>query len=107
MQRVTLVRYATKPAHTAENARLSRAVFEDVRRMAPAGVAYALFQTGDDFVHLFVNAQDDSADALVELPSFKAYQAGVMDRCVAPPEVTRIAMEMIEAYGLPRAMAKA
>lgn len=52
------------------------------------------------FAHLFVNlAQDDSAQ-LTELPSFKAYQAGIADRCVTPPQVSRLGLELIESYGL-------
>ena len=35
MQRVTVVRYTTKPDHTAENEALSRAVFAQLRSAPP------------------------------------------------------------------------
>lgn len=44
-------------------------------------------------------AQDDSAQ-LTELPSFKAYQAGIADRCVTPPQVIQLGLELIEFNGL-------
>jgi len=40
MQRVTLVRYTTKPERAAENEALSRAVFAQLRSAPPEGVAY-------------------------------------------------------------------
>ena len=39
MQRVTLVRYTTKPDRAAENEALSRAVFAQLRTAPPEGVA--------------------------------------------------------------------
>jgi quinol monooxygenase YgiN len=102
MQRVTLVRYATKPGRAAENEALSRAIFTELRAQAPGDVAYALFKGRDGvtFVHLFVNASADDAAALADLPAFKAYQAEIADRCVSPPEVIRLGLDLIESYGL-------
>lgn len=100
MQRVTMVRYAVKTDRAAENEALSRAVFEELRATAPRGVGYGLFRNGDDFVHLFVNLRDDSSDAVTELASFKAYQAGLLDRCVTPPQPTRLSLEHLDSYGL-------
>src|SRR3954465_4235403 len=97
MQRVTMVRYTTKPEHGAENEALSRAVFAEARAAAPEGVAYALYRDGDDFVHLFANLREDNSDAITELPSFKAFQAGIADRCVAPPQPMRLSLSLIEA----------
>ena len=102
MQRVTLVTYETKPGRAAENEALSQAVFDELRARAPGEVAYGLFKAPDGvtFAHLFVNfAQDDSA-AITELPSFKAYQAGIADRCVTPPQVTRLSLNLVDSYGL-------
>ncbi len=53
MQRVTLVRYTTKPDRAAENEALSRAVFTQLHSAPPAGIAYALFRDGNEFVHVF------------------------------------------------------
>jgi hypothetical protein len=102
MQRVTLVRYATKPDRAAENEALSRAVFAELRKTAPEHVAYALFRDGVEFVHLFVNTAADDSSAVTELPTFKAYAKDVGARCKTPPQPTRISIELLESYGFPR-----
>jgi len=100
MQRVTLVRYTAKSDRAAENEALSRAVFAELKTTAPAQVSYALFRNGLDFVHLFVNTASEDASALVELDSFKTYSEGIADRCEAPPEISRLALTLLESYGL-------
>lgn len=102
MQRVTLVTYEVKPERAAENEALSLAVFKELRATAPDEVAYGLFKGADGltFVHLFVNLAEDDSAAITELPSFKAYQAGILDRCASPPQATRFALNLIESYGL-------
>ncbi|QUD88173.1 hypothetical protein [Phenylobacterium montanum] len=100
MQRVTLVRYRTKPERTAENEALSRAVFKELRQRAPGHVAYALFRSGDEFVHLFVNAREPDSEVLTGLASFKAFSEGGPARWETQPEVIRMDVEMVEAYGL-------
>ena len=105
MQRLTLVRYTAKPDRAAENETLARAVFAELHAAAPEHVTYALFRDGDDFVHLFINAQADESSALTELPSFKAYAKDVAERCVAPPEPMRLSLRLLESYGLASAMA--
>lgn len=107
MQRVTLVRYTAKPDHAAENEALSRAVFEELRATAPTGVAYGLFRDGLEFIHLFVNLVDESADALVQLASFKTYQEGVVARSEAPPQPTRLTVQLLDSYGFAGALASA
>src|ERR1700712_2810903 len=83
MQRITLVRYKTKPDRADENEALARAVHRDLRAAAPNGLAYLLFREGTEFVHLFVNTRDDDVEALTGLPAFKAYLANILDRCEA------------------------
>jgi hypothetical protein len=100
MQRVTLVRYTAKPDRAEENEALSRAVFAELKVKAPADVTYALFRDGLDFVHLFVNTASEDASPLTELESFKTYSKDVAERCKAPPEITRFALTLLEAYGL-------
>ncbi len=99
MPRMTLVRYRTNPDATAENERLSRAVFDQVRADAPADIAYALFRDGDDFIHLFVNRVADSSDVITETPSFHAYQADLASRCATPPDIVRIGATLVDGYG--------
>jgi hypothetical protein len=107
MQRVTLVRYKTKPEGADANEALSRAVFAELRRTAPAHVAYALFRNGCDFAHVFINAETDDSSAVTELPSFKAFTKDAEARWEAPPETIRLGMRLVESYGLMRTMAEA
>lgn len=107
MQRVTLVRYATKPDRAEENERLARAVFAELRAEAPDHVAYALFRNGVDFAHVFINTRADDSSPVTELPSFKVYAKDVIERCEAPPEQTRLGVRLLESYGLTSAMAPA
>ena len=113
MHRVTVVRYTTKPDHTAENEALSRAVFAQnntmrrelfavfaqLRSAPPEGVAYALFRDGNQFIHVFLNLKADESAPVTELPAFKAFEKGVAERCDAPPNVTRLATQLVDCYG--------
>jgi hypothetical protein len=99
MQRVTLVRYTTKPEHTAENESLSRAVFAQLRSAPPEGVAYALFRDGNEFMHLFVNLKSDEAAPVTGLPVFKTFEKGILERCEVPPKATRLAANLVDCYG--------
>jgi hypothetical protein len=100
MQRVTIVRYTTKPDRADENEALSRAVFAELRVNRPREVAYALFRDGADFLHLFVNLSADDSEAVTGLSSFKAFSKDSADRYVAPPEVVRLSPQLVESYGL-------
>jgi predicted signal transduction protein with EAL and GGDEF domain len=103
MQRVTLVRYVVKQERLAENEKLARAVFADLRAEAPRHVAYALFRRDAEFVHLFVNTRLDDSDALTALPGFRAYARDVDARCESPVQVTRLGLEFLESFGFPDA----
>ena len=107
MQRVTLVRYKTKPEGADENEALSRAVFAELRRTAPPHVAYALFRNGCDFVHVFINAEADDSSPVTELASFKVFTKDAESRWEAPPEQIRLGMRLVESYGLAAATAQA
>jgi hypothetical protein len=100
MQRVTVVRYTTRPDHTAENEALSRAVFAQLRSAPPEGVAYALLRDGNEFIHVFLNLKTDDAAALTELPAFKTFQKDIAERCEVPPNATRLAGQLVDCYGL-------
>lgn len=101
MQRVTLVRYTAKPERAAENERLSKAVFAELKASAPDHVSYALFRNGPEFLHLFVNLKDDNSSVVTELPTFKAFTKDIAERCEAPPEQTRLGLELVDSYGFP------
>jgi hypothetical protein len=99
MQRVTVVRYTTKPDRTAENEALSRAVFAQLRSAPPKGVAYALLRDGNEFIHVFLNLKADDGAVLTELSAFKTFQADIKERCEVAPNVTRLAATLVDSYG--------
>ena len=107
MQRVTFVRYAAKPDRADENEALSRAVFAELRAKRPPGIAYALCRAGDEFVHMFINFEGDASEPLTDLASFKAFSAAGPERQIAPPQVVRIGVEVLDAYGFEPALALA
>lgn len=102
MPRVTMVRYTTKPDRAAENENLSRAVFTELHAKKPDSIAYGLFKEADgvSFVHVFVNLADDESAPVTELPTFKAFEKGIIERCVRPPQATRLSLDLIDSYGL-------
>jgi hypothetical protein len=99
MQRVTLVRYTAKPDRAAENEKLSRAVFAQLRDASSEGVAYALFRDGNEFVHVFLNLKEDESAPVTALPAFKAFEEGIAGRCEVPPKATRLAVQLVDSYG--------
>jgi hypothetical protein len=99
MQRVTIVRYTTKPDHTGENEALSRAVFEQLRSVSAEGVAYALFLDNNEFIHVFLNLKADESAPVTELPAFKMFEKGIVERCEVPPKATRLAAKLVDCYG--------
>ena len=94
-----MVSYTLKADQVAENERLSKAVFEALREARPPGLRYATFRLADgvSFVHLVSHEEADGANALTALPAFKAFSAGVKDRCVEPPR--RVELTEIGSHG--------
>ena len=94
-----MVSYTLKPECVAENERLAKAVYDELHASRPAGLRYATFRVGDgvSFVHI-VSYQDDAANGtLTTFPAFKAFAAGVKDRCATPP--VRVDLAEIGSYG--------
>jgi hypothetical protein len=94
-----MVSYKLKADRVAENERLVEAVFEALKEARPQGLRYATFRQADgvSFVHLVSHAEADSSNALTSLPEFKAFAAGVKDRCEEPP--VRVELKLIGSYG--------
>lgn len=106
--RTVMVRYKTLEARAEENAALVRAVFDQLRARAPAGLRYATYRLSDGvtFVHL-ATVDADGPHPLTSQPAFGAFQAELKARCVEPPVVTEL--EPLDAYGygpLPRGAAE-
>ena len=96
---IHMVRYKLKPECVAENERLVTAVFDALKDARPAGLRYATLRQDDgvSFVHLVSHAEPDGSNALTALPAFKAFAAGIKERCEEPP--VRSALTIIGAYG--------
>jgi len=83
----TLIRYKTKPDMADKNAELIGRVFEELKAAKPDGVRYLSLRLDDDtFVHLVETEADDGTSALPKLEAFKAFQNGIRERCVEPPQ---------------------
>jgi hypothetical protein len=46
-----------------------------------------------------LNLEADEAASLTELPAFKAFQEDIAERCVVPPQATRLAAQLVDFYG--------
>lgn len=84
--RTLMVRYTTRPDQAEENARLIKEVFAALNRAAPPGLTYAAYRLDDgvSFVHVATVA-DPANNPLQQLAEFKAFTAGVKERCEVPP----------------------
>jgi hypothetical protein len=91
MKRV-MVRYKVKPDRVAENEALVRAVYEELRRVEPAGLRYATFKLEDgvSFMHLASVETEDGRSPLSDLDAFKEFQEDIGARCDEPPVVTEL-----------------
>jgi hypothetical protein len=94
-----MVSYTLKPDRVAENEGYVKAVFAALREARPSGLRYATFRLGDgvSFVHIVSHEEADGSNALTSLPQFKAFAAGVKERCIGPP--FRVELTEIGSYG--------
>jgi hypothetical protein len=91
--RQVMVRYKVKPDRVAENEELVRAVYDELGRVAPAGLRYATFRLEDgvSFMHLAIQAEDGPTP-LAKLGAFQRFQQNIRDRCDEPPAVTDLSL---------------
>jgi len=87
-----IVRYKVKAGKADENQKLIERVFEELHRNSPSGLRYASFRLGDgvSFVHVVSIETADGDNPLIETPSFKAFNAGIEDRCEEKPVLTEM-----------------
>ncbi len=92
--RHVMVRYTTRADQADENARLITEVFASLQRSAPPGLRYASYRLDDgvSFVHV-ASMEDAQNNPLTSLAEFKAFTAGIRDRCDVPP-VTSVLTEV-------------
>ena len=85
--RQVMVRYKTKPERAAENEDFIKKVFAALDRTKPPGIQYSSYKLADgvSFVHVASYEMEDGNNPLTSIPEFKAFTAGVKDRCEEPP----------------------
>lgn len=83
-----MIRYTVKRDRAAENETYVAAVFQQLKLELPAGLCYATFKLDDgvSFVHIVSYEAEEASNALANLPAFKAFRAGIRDRCEIQPE---------------------
>jgi hypothetical protein len=87
MMKRTLIRYKTKPDMADKNAELIAGVFAELKATRPDGVRYLSLRLDDDsFIHVVETEADDGASAIPALAAFKAFQSGIRERCLEPPQ---------------------
>jgi hypothetical protein len=84
MRRV-MVSYRVKPDRVAENEELIRGVYEELRSNAPEGLRYATFKREDGVTFVHIAEMEEGGNPLVELDAFRAFQAGIGERCEEQP----------------------
>jgi hypothetical protein len=83
--RRTVVRYKAKPDLADENQRLIESVFRELAAKAPSDVRYLALRLPDGaFVHIAEAA--DGAPPMSAFDAFRAFQGGIKERCVEPPD---------------------
>jgi quinol monooxygenase YgiN len=88
--RQVMVRYRVKPDRVAENEKLVRAVYEELRRVAPAGLRYATYRLDDGVSFVHVSSSEDERSPLSDLDAFRRFQENISDRCEEQPVVTEL-----------------
>ena len=96
-----IVRYKVKQDRAQENQDLIRKVFEELHQRAPTGVSYAVFKglDGVSFFHVVSVETKTGANPIPQLSAFKAFQAGIKERCEEPPVTTDLEEEAVGSYG--------
>ena len=82
----TLIRYKTRPEMADRNAELIAGVFEELKAAKLEGVRYLSLRIDDDIFLHFVETESDTGSAIPGLAAFKAFQSGIRERCIEPPQ---------------------
>ena len=90
--RTVMVRYKLRADRAAENESYIGKVFAQLEREKIPGVHYATFKLDDGvtFVHIASIDVVDGVNPLTELSAFKAFTAGIKDRCEETPVTTHL-----------------
>jgi hypothetical protein len=87
-----IVRYKVKADKADENQQYIQKVFEELHRSSPSGLRYVSFRLSDgvSFVHIVSVETADGRNPLIETSAFKAFNAGIQDRCAEQPVLTEM-----------------
>ena len=70
-----------------ENERLIEKVFQELQAKSPKGVRYLALKLSDGtFVHFSMVESNDGATPIPGLEAFRAFQTGIKERCIEPPQ---------------------
>ena len=84
--KTTLVRYRTHAERADENEVLVRAVLRQLAEKSPPDLRYAALRLPDaTFYHLAIVEKEHARSPLLELPTFRAFQEGIRERCLEAP----------------------
>jgi hypothetical protein len=87
-----MVQYTLKGDRVAENERHIEQVFAELRQLKPPRLHYASLRLADGvtFMHLVSYDGPDQDNPLPQLASFKAFVAGIRERCSVAPLTTEL-----------------
>ena len=88
--RQVMVRYKVKPERVADNERLVRAVYDELKALAPDGFHYATFKLDDGVSFMHLAFSEGERAPLPDLEAFRRFQEDIGERCDEPPVVTRL-----------------
>jgi hypothetical protein len=93
-----MVRYTVKPGRAAENERYIEQVFAELAHTAPPAMQYSVFKLDDGvtFVHVYAHESEEGRSPLPELPAFRAFRAGLDERCEVAP--VRTVLQEVASY---------
>ena len=88
--RQVMVRYKVKPERVADNERLVRAVYDELKALDPDGFHYATFKLEDGVSFMHLAFSEGERAPLPDLEAFGRFQEDIGERCDEPPVVTRL-----------------
>lgn len=83
--RIVMVRYKVKPERVTEHEALIADVFKELAQTSPAGFRYNAYKQLDGVSFVHVARVEGDSSVLQNVAAFKAFTAGVTERCDEAP----------------------
>ena len=80
--KTSVVRYRVKSDQVERNRELVRAVYDELHRSSPKGIAYSTYELDDG---TFVHVAEENGEKLTDLDAFAEFREGIAERCEDPP----------------------